>query len=83
MSKFNFNIDIENDNDYLSKSSINTKSQFQLYKDSMFVDLGLPSKTLWCKYNLDVDPYNIHAKSDLYGGIYAWGETYEKHNSKR
>jgi len=20
------------------------------------VDLGLPSGTLWCKYNLDVDP---------------------------
>ena len=78
MSKFNFNIDIEENNEHLSKSSINTNSQFKSYKDSLFVDLGLPSKTLWCKYNLDVDPYSVHAKNDLYGGIYAWGETHEK-----
>ena len=44
------------------------------------VDLGLPSGTLWCKYNLgcDYDLLNNHPKQakpeDWYGGYYAWGE---------
>jgi len=38
------------------------------------VDLGLPSGTLWCKYNLGASqPYE-------YGDYYAWGEiTPNKH----
>ena len=38
------------------------------------VDLGLPSGTLWCKYNLDVDPNQLSKAEDLYGKYYAWGE---------
>ena len=38
------------------------------------VDLGLPSGTLWCRYNLDVDPNQLTSPEDWYGGYYAWGE---------
>ena len=38
------------------------------------VDLGLPSGTLWCKYNLDVNPNQLSKAEDWYGGYYAWGE---------
>ena len=38
------------------------------------VDLGLPSGTLWCKYNLDVDPNQLSEPEDWYGDYYAWGE---------
>ena len=38
------------------------------------VDLGLPSRTLWCKYNLGVDPNKLNTAEDWYGGYYAWGE---------
>ena len=41
------------------------------------VDLGLPSGTLWCKYNLEaypeLDPYPWAC--DFYGNYYSWGET--------
>jgi len=35
------------------------------------VDLGLPSGTLWCKYNLGSSKLTI---GDA-GNFYAWGET--------
>ena len=38
------------------------------------VDLGLPSGTLWCKYNLDVNPDQLSKAEDWYGKYYAWGE---------
>ena len=38
------------------------------------VDLGLPSGTLWCKYNLGVDPNKLNTPKDWYGDYYAWGE---------
>ena len=44
------------------------------------VDLGLPSGTLWCKYNLgcDFELLNNHYKDSIYknwyGDYYAWGE---------
>ena len=38
------------------------------------IDLGLPSGTLWCKYNLDVDPNQLSTPNDWYGSYYAWGE---------
>ena len=37
------------------------------------VDLGLPSGTLWCKYNLDVNPNQLSKPEDWYGGYYYWG----------
>jgi len=39
-----------------------------------FVDLGLPSKTLWSKYNLGVNPNNLEIAADWYGDYYAFGE---------
>ena len=47
---------------------------------NIVVDLGLPSGTLWCKYNLgcDFDLLNNHPEQsnseDWYGDYYAWGE---------
>ena len=38
------------------------------------VDLELPSKTLWCKYNLGVDQNQLSTPEDWYGKYYAWGE---------
>ena len=38
------------------------------------IDLGLPSGTLWCKYNLGVDPNQLTKAEDWYGNYYAWGE---------
>ena len=38
------------------------------------VDLELPSGTLWCKYNLDVDPNQLSKPENWYGKYYAWGE---------
>ena len=43
------------------------KGSWSEYLDS-FVDLGLPSGTLWCKYNLGAN------KETDYGDYYAWGE---------
>ena len=50
-----------------------TKEYLDLVKDEV-VDLGLPSGTLWCKYNLDVDPTKLSKVEDWYGRYYAWGE---------
>ena len=38
------------------------------------VDLGLPSGTLWAKYNLGVEDPTV----DVYGNYYSWGETTPK-----
>ena len=38
------------------------------------VDLGLPSGTLWCKYNLGVNPNQLTKAKNWYGKYYAWGE---------
>ena len=54
-----------------------TKEYLDLMKDEV-VDLGLPSKTLWCKYNLGVNPNQLSIASDWYGDYYAWGELEEK-----
>ena len=49
-----------------------TKEYLDLMEE--VVDLGLPSKTLWCKYNLDVNSNQLSKAEDWYGGYYAWGE---------
>ena len=49
-----------------------TKEYLDLMKD--VVDLGLPSGTLWCKYNLGVDINNTTSSNQLIGDYYAWGE---------
>ena len=50
-----------------------TKEYLDLLRDEV-VDLGLPTGTLWCKYNLDVDSTKLLTPEDWYGGYYAWGE---------
>ena len=59
-----------------------TKEYLDLLRDEV-IDLDLPSKTLWCKYNLGVDPTNLLTPEDWYGDYYAWGElepNKSKHN---
>ena len=55
-----------NHNDY-------TKEYLDLMKYEV-VDLGLPSRTLWCRYNLGVNPTKLLTPEDWYGDYYAWGE---------
>lgn len=47
-----------------------------------FVDLGLPSGTLWGKYNLGVDfkKYQMDLVPNWFGDYYAWGEIEPKEN---
>ena len=45
------------------------------------VNLGLPSGTLWCKYNLGVNPSKLSKPEDWYGKYYAWGETKQNKSS--
>ena len=54
-----------------------TKEYLDLLKYEV-VDLGLPSGTLWCKYNLGVNQNQLSIASDWYGDYYAWGELEEK-----
>ena len=49
-----------------------TKEYLDLMDD--VVDFGLPSGTMWCKYNLDVNPNKLSKAEDWYGKYYAWGE---------
>ena len=48
-----------------------TKEYLDLLRDEV-VDLGLPSGTLWCKYNLGATCENT--PESWYGDYYAWGE---------
>ena len=50
-----------------------TKEYLDLMKDEV-VDLDLPSKTLWCKYNLGVDPTQLYKAENWVGNYYAYGE---------
>ena len=50
-----------------------TKEYLDLLKYEA-VDLGLPSGTLWCKYNLGVDSNQLLISKDWFGKYYAWGE---------
>ncbi len=62
------------------QGQVNSKVKYQggmkEYVDLMneVVDLGLPSGTLWCKYNLGVDLNQLTKPEDWYGKYYAWGE---------
>ena len=53
-----------------------TKEYLDLMNEA--VDLGLPSGTLWCKYNLGVDQNQLSKAEDWYGDYYAWGELEDK-----
>ena len=60
----------------IKSKQINHRDYTKEYLDLMnaVVDLGLPSGTLWCKYNLDVDSTKLLTPVDWYGDYYAWGE---------
>ena len=44
------------------------------------VDMGLPSGTRWCIYNIGVNPNKLDTYLDWYGEYYQWGETLLKSN---
>ena len=71
--------------DFESDKALNTKAKDKMIdkENSLWqnlqlreqlIDLGLPSGTLWCKYNLGVDPNQLSNQKDWYGNYYAWGE---------
>ena len=59
-----------------------TKEYLDLMNDEV-VDLGLPSGTLWCKYNLGVVPNQLSKAEDWYGDYYAWGELEPNKTNKK
>ena len=61
--------DVINDNDDMKK---------RVWLHENFVDLGLPSKTLWAKYNLGVNAKQLEKSQDWYGKYYAYAETETK-----
>ena len=67
-----------NDNEEISsKQAIiknNDSTKKLIYIKKNFVDLGLPSGTLWCKYNIPVNKFTKKF-NELCGGYYSWGET--------
>ena len=60
----------------VKSKQVNHRDYTKEYLDLMeeVVDLGLPSGTLWCKYNLGVDQNQLSKPEDWYGDYYAWGE---------
>lgn len=80
MSKFNFNIDNLDSNSNFEKSTYNTTTQAKQYIISQsFEDLGLPSGTLWAKFNLGAPAARFSHPEyadqvDYIGDFYAWGE---------
>ena len=60
----------------IKSKQVNHRDYTKEYLDLIneVVDLGLPSGTLWCKYNLDVDSTQLNKAEDWYGNYYAWGE---------
>ena len=74
---FDDDMDIEVQKTGQIKHSSNTR---ELIRDKYFVDLALPSETLWGKYNVGVNPHKLNKAQDWYGGYYAWGEIEEKQN---
>ena len=74
------NSSISHDNDVIDSEDI-IMYKIDLMKD--VVDLGLPSGTLWCKYNLDVNPNQLSKAEDWNGGYYAWGELEPNKTNKK
>lgn len=74
---FDFNDDKDITLNKIKSSSIARSKVVQsewIYKN--FVDLGLPSGTLWCKWNIGAS--NGNTPESWYGNYYAWGETETK-----
>lgn len=77
---FTLNNELDLDNVNLSKSNFDNHTLLDEMKFfEGFVDLGLPSKTLWGKFNFGVDincPFTNY--NHFSGGYYAFGEIEEK-----
>ena len=74
-----FALDDFDDNEQIQgqvNSKVKYKGGMNEYLDLMeeVIDLGLPSGTLWCKYNLGVDSNQLNTPEDWYGKYYVWGE---------
>ena len=65
------NSSISSDNDVIDAEDV---IEERLKLDELTVDLGLPSGTRWCKYNIGVNPMFLHTPKNYYGNYYAWGE---------
>ena len=61
--------DFEDDNMILTKNNIIEDDEIMSFIVKNFVDLGLPSGTLWAKCNLGA------STPEEFGNYYAWGET--------
>ena len=79
LDDFDDNEQIQGQSNSKVNHGMNTKEYLELM--SQVVDLGLPSETLWCKYNLDVNPKQLSKALDWYGNYYAWGEIEPKANT--
>ena len=65
------NSSISSDNDVIDSEDVIQK-QIDFWNE--WVDLGLPSGTLWAKYNLGVNSKKLDKAKDWYGDYYAFGE---------
>ncbi len=76
LDDFDDNSSIQN----IKAKQVQNRDYTKEYLDLMekVVDLGLPSGTLWYKYNLDVDPNQLSSQDAYCGGYYAWGELIPK-----
>lgn len=45
-----------------------------IYNEPLYVDLGLPSGTLWCRWNVGAE-YTDETRWDNFGLYFKWGET--------
>ena len=73
LDDFNDEVQVQNVKSKQIQNRDYTKEYLDLLSD-VVVDLGLPSGTLWCKYNLDVNPNQLSKAEDWCGNYYAWGE---------
>ena len=72
----------------IKSKQVQNRDYTKEYLDTIkqFVDLGLPSGNLWCKYNLGAPVSKmkniLHTERvDYIGGFYAWGEIEERFNN--
>lgn len=68
LDDFDFNDEQNNK----SKQPIIDNENIILDKLTLTVDLGLPSGTRWCIYNLGVDPKHLDTNEDWIGNFYQW-----------
>ena len=72
LDDFEDNEDLQGQTNSKVKYQDGTKEYLDLIEE--VVDLGLPSGTLWCKYNLGVDSNQLYKAKNWFGSYYAWGE---------